>query len=68
MEGGRGGSREEFEVGEGEISDLVNTGESSLEVQGFGSLADSWEPVSGKGGEKRAFFSWCDFEVGVGFL
>ena len=68
MEGGCGGSCEEFEVGEGEIGDLVNTGESCLEVEGFGSLADSWEPVSGKGGEKGAFLSWCDFEVGVGFL
>ncbi len=68
MEGGCGGSCEEFEVGEGKIGDLVNTGESCLEVEGFGSLSDSWEPVSGKGGEKGAFFSWCDFEVGVGFL
>ena len=68
MEGGCGGSCEEFEVGEGEIGDLVNAGESCLEVEGFGSLADSWEPVSGKGCEKGAFLSWCDFEVGVGFL
>ena len=68
MKGGCGGSCEEFEVGEGEIGDLVNTGESCLEVEGFGSLSDSWEPVSRKGGEKGAFFSWCDVEVGVWFL
>jgi hypothetical protein len=67
VEGGCGGSCEKFEVSKWEIGDLVNTGESCLEVEGFGSFADSWEPVSRKRGEKGAFLSWCDFEVGVGF-